>query len=66
MGNKVTQIYKDLITQSLVIQMESDTVGKGECLKNCVKLRNMSMGKNGGREINLRLLHRFRQENTGA
>lgn len=66
MGNKVTQIYKDLITQSLVSQMESDTVSKGECSKNCVKLRNMSMGNNGCREINWRLLHRVRQENIGA
>lgn len=65
MGNKVTQIYKDLITQSLVSQTESDTVGRGECLK-CVKLRNVSVGKNGGREINWRLAHRFRQENIGA
>lgn len=66
MGNKVTQIYKDLITQSLLSQMESDTVSRGECLNNCVKLRNVSMGKNGGREINWRLAHRFRQENIGA
>ena len=51
MGDKATQRNKDQITQSLVSQKESDPGANGECLKNCVKLRNMNMGKNGGREI---------------
>lgn len=45
MGNKVTQIYKDLITQSLVSQMESDTGEQRGMLEELCEIKKHEHGK---------------------